>query len=208
MIHSRHETKLTGMNRAQVCVLEKRHQICFSGLLQAQDGGGLEAEIVLKVLGDLSHEALEGEFADEEVGGLLVAADLAQGHSAGAVSVRLLHRRRHDACEGERTMRKAHGKRTLTPPVLGALMRAAWTATKQLRNISGTASRHHCHNSPNASGTAFPRHKANKKRTREVPWWPASCEGPFHRCFFCETDKRQKRGSVNRETHAGSRYNT
>ena len=45
----------------------------------------------LEVLGDLPHEALEGQLADEQLGGLLVAADLAQGDGAGAVSVGLLH---------------------------------------------------------------------------------------------------------------------
>lgn len=42
----------------------------------------MEAEISLEVLGDLSHQALERQLADEQLGGLLVATNLPQSHSA------------------------------------------------------------------------------------------------------------------------------
>ena len=45
----------------------------------------------LEVLGDLADQALEGQLADEQLGGLLVLADLTQGHGAGPVAVGLLH---------------------------------------------------------------------------------------------------------------------
>ena len=45
----------------------------------------------LEVLGDLTNETLEGELADEELGGLLVATNLAQGDGTRAEAVRLLH---------------------------------------------------------------------------------------------------------------------
>ena len=45
---------------------------------------------MMKILGNLPDEALEGGLADEEVGGLLVLADLAEGDGAGAVAVGLL----------------------------------------------------------------------------------------------------------------------
>jgi hypothetical protein len=56
-------------------------------------GGGLPAPpgTHLEVLGDLAHQALEGQLADEQLGGFLVLADLTQGNSAGPVAVRLLH---------------------------------------------------------------------------------------------------------------------
>ena len=57
---------------------------------QGDDGRRLEAEVGLEVLGDLADEALEGELADEQLGGLLVLADLAQRDGARAVAVGLL----------------------------------------------------------------------------------------------------------------------
>jgi hypothetical protein len=67
-----------GVDGAQVGVLEERDQVGLNGLLQGTDGGALEAKVALEVLGDLTDEALEGELADEELGGLLVAADLTE----------------------------------------------------------------------------------------------------------------------------------
>ena len=43
----------------------------------------------LEVLGDLADEALERQLADQQLGALLVLADLAEGDGAGAVAVRL-----------------------------------------------------------------------------------------------------------------------
>jgi len=50
-------------------------------LFTHQDGVALEPQIVLEILCYLAHQPLEGRLADEQVGALLVAADLAQGHS-------------------------------------------------------------------------------------------------------------------------------
>ena len=58
--------------------------------LQSADGGRLEPEISFEILGDLPHETLEGQLADEQLGGLLVSPDLTESHSAGPVSVGLL----------------------------------------------------------------------------------------------------------------------
>ena len=78
------------MDGAEVGVLEEPDQVHLGGLLKGQDGGGLEAQVRLEVLRDLADEALEGELADEELGGLLVLANLAQGDGSGAVAVGLL----------------------------------------------------------------------------------------------------------------------
>lgn len=62
-------------------------KIYISGLgadLQGSDGGALEAEIGLEVLGDFSHQALEGQLADQQLGGLLVPTDLSKSHSTRA----------------------------------------------------------------------------------------------------------------------------
>ena len=53
--------------------------------LEGEDGGGLEAEVRLEVLGDLADEA-EGELADKELGGLLVLADLTESDGTGTIS--------------------------------------------------------------------------------------------------------------------------
>ena len=58
--------------------------------LKGTDGSALEAEVSLEVLGDLANQALEGQLPDQQLGGLLVPADLSQGHGAGAITMRLL----------------------------------------------------------------------------------------------------------------------
>lgn len=66
------------MDGAQVGVLEERDEVSLNGLLESTDGRGLEAEIGLEILGDLTDQTLEGELADQELGGLLVATDLTE----------------------------------------------------------------------------------------------------------------------------------
>lgn len=66
------------MDGAQVGVLEERDEVSLDGLLESADGGRLEAEVGLEVLGDFTDQALEGKLADEELGRLLVATDLTE----------------------------------------------------------------------------------------------------------------------------------
>ena len=86
-----HDRNTLGVDGAQVGVLEQTHKVSLSGLLKGKHGRPLKTEVALEVLGDLTHQALEGELADEQLRRLLVAADLAQGDGAGPVAVRLLH---------------------------------------------------------------------------------------------------------------------
>lgn len=85
-----HDRDTLGMNGAQVGVFEQSHQVGFSGLLEGKDSGGLEAEVGLEVLSDFTDEALERSLADQEIGALLVLADLTKSHSSRAVTVGLL----------------------------------------------------------------------------------------------------------------------
>ena len=78
------------MDGAQVGVLEQGDQVRLGGLLQGKDGLSAEAQVGLEVLGNLANQALERQLADQQLGRLLVLADLAQGNSARAVAVRLL----------------------------------------------------------------------------------------------------------------------
>ncbi len=50
--------------------------------LQSSDGCRLEAQIGLEVLSDLAHQTLERQLADQQLGRLLVATNLAQSNRA------------------------------------------------------------------------------------------------------------------------------
>ena len=86
-----HDGDTLGVDGAQVGVLEQTDEVSLAGLLESHDSRGLESQVSLEVLGDLSHQTLEGQLADEELSGLLVSPDLTESHSSGPVSVGLLH---------------------------------------------------------------------------------------------------------------------
>jgi hypothetical protein len=52
-----------GVDRSQVGVLKQSNEIRLTCLLQRSNGRGLETEISLEVLSDLTNETLEGEFS-------------------------------------------------------------------------------------------------------------------------------------------------
>ena len=79
------------MDGSQVGILEETDEVSLSSLLESEDGGRLETEISLEVLGNLTDKALEGQLADQELSGLLVLTDLTESDGTGPVSVRLLH---------------------------------------------------------------------------------------------------------------------
>ena len=102
----RHDGDTLGVDGTQVSVLEKTNEVSLGGLLEGKNGGSLEAEVTLEILSDLTDKTLEGELADEQVGGLLVTTDLTESDGSGAVTVGFL-----------------------TPPVAGADLRAALVAS-------------------------------------------------------------------------------
>ena len=79
------------MDGAQVGVLKESNQVSLAGLLQSHDGRALEAKISLEVLSDLTNKTLEGQLADEKLGGLLVTTDLTESDCSGPVTVRFLY---------------------------------------------------------------------------------------------------------------------
>ena len=85
-----HDGDALGVDGAEVGVLEESDKVGLGSLLQGTDGGALEAEVSLEVLGNLADKALEGQLADQELGRLLEAANLAQGDRSGAEAVGLL----------------------------------------------------------------------------------------------------------------------
>ena len=86
-----HDGHTLGVDGSQVGVLEQTNQVCLGSLLKRQHCRALEAEVGLEVLSNLTHQTLEWQLADEQLSGLLVLADLTQGHGTRAVSVGLLH---------------------------------------------------------------------------------------------------------------------
>ena len=85
-----HDGHSLGMDGAQVGVLEEADQVSLRGLLKGHDSGGLEAQVGLEVLGNLTNETLEGQLPDEELGALLVTTDLTESNGSGPVTMGLL----------------------------------------------------------------------------------------------------------------------
>ena len=79
-----------GVDGAQVGVIKQADLVDLASLLQSHDGGALETEISLDVLGDLTDQALEGELADQQLGGLLASPDRTESHYSWPVSVGVL----------------------------------------------------------------------------------------------------------------------
>ena len=82
-----HDGDSLGVDGAEVGVLEEADHVSLSGLLESEDGGGLESEVGLGVVGDLTDESLERKLSNEELGGLLVSSDLSEGDGTGLESV-------------------------------------------------------------------------------------------------------------------------
>ena len=85
-----HDGDPLGVNGAQVGVLKETNQVSLRGLLESHDSRGLETQVSLEVLSDLTDETLEGELADQELSGFLVTPDLTKSHCTGTVPVGLL----------------------------------------------------------------------------------------------------------------------
>ena len=86
-----HDGDPLGVDGAQVGVFKETDEVSLASLLKGHDGGALEPQVSLEVLGDLTDESLEGQFPDEELSALLVSPDLSQGDCAGPVTMRFLH---------------------------------------------------------------------------------------------------------------------
>ena len=75
----------------QVGVLKELHQVFLRCLLQRENGTGLEAKIMRPVnLRNFPNETAERDLSEQEVGGLLVFADLAERQRSRTVAVGLL----------------------------------------------------------------------------------------------------------------------
>jgi hypothetical protein len=86
-----HDSHTLGMNGTQISILEQSNQVSLGGLLKSKHRRALEAQIGLEVLRNLPHQPLERKLADEQLGGLLVLANLTKRHGSRPVAVGLLH---------------------------------------------------------------------------------------------------------------------
>ena len=86
-----HDSHTLGVDGTQVGVLEQSNKVSFGSFLERQNSGGLETEIGLEVLSNLTNKTLEGSLADKEIGRLLVLADLTESNSSRAITVGFLY---------------------------------------------------------------------------------------------------------------------
>ena len=86
-----HDGHTLGVDGSQIGVFEETDKVSLSSLLEGKHSSALETEIGLEILGNLTDQTLEGELADEQLGGLLVLADLTESHGTGPVTMGLLH---------------------------------------------------------------------------------------------------------------------
>jgi hypothetical protein len=85
-----HNGDTLGMDGTQVGVFEKTNQVSLSGFLKSHDSAGLETQVSLEILSNLTNQTLEGQFADQKFSGLLVTADLTKSHCTGTITMGLL----------------------------------------------------------------------------------------------------------------------
>ena len=122
-----HDGDTLGVDGAQVGVLKQTNEVSLASLLKGHDGGRLESEIGLEVLGDLTDETLEGQFPDEELGRLLVTTDLTESDGTGSVPMGLLD--------------SASGRGTLASSLGGQLFAGSFTSCGFTGGLLGTS---HC----------------------------------------------------------------
>ena len=75
---------------AQVGVLEKSDEVGLCRLMQRKNRVGLETNVFLEILRNLSHQTLKGFFADEQFRGLLVTANFTKSNRPRAVAMGFL----------------------------------------------------------------------------------------------------------------------
>jgi hypothetical protein len=63
------------MDGSQVSVFKETNEVGLAGFLECSDGGGLESQVSLEILGNLTNETLEGELSDQELSRFLVTTD-------------------------------------------------------------------------------------------------------------------------------------
>jgi histone H3 len=87
---SGHDSDSLGVDGAKIGVFEEGDEVSLGSFLEGKNSRALESKLLLELMGDFSHESLEGEFSDEEISGFLVFSDFSEGNCSGFESVGLL----------------------------------------------------------------------------------------------------------------------
>ncbi len=66
------------MDGGQVGVLKESNEVSLTGFLESSNGGRLESQVCLEILGNLTNKTLERELSDQELGRLLVTTDFTE----------------------------------------------------------------------------------------------------------------------------------
>lgn len=85
-----HDSDTFAMDGAQIGVFKQGDEVSFGSFLKGKDGSALKTQIALEILGNLTNQALEGEFANQKFSRFLVFTDFTKSDSPRAVTVRLL----------------------------------------------------------------------------------------------------------------------
>lgn len=91
--------------------------------LKGANGCRLETQIGLEILCNFTHQTLERQLADEQLGRLLVTTDLTQSNSSGTITMGLLHAtgggRRFTGCLGGQLLARSFASSGFTSGLLG-----------------------------------------------------------------------------------------
>ena len=123
-----------GVQGAEIRVLKEADELGLRRLLQREDCRRLEAEIRLHIMRNLTHKALERQFADEELRGLLLAPDLAESDRAGA-EAGLLRLALQAVDTLARRMHREHPRFLTTRPFAGSLLRTSHWSGESVRKM-------------------------------------------------------------------------
>ena len=85
-----HDRDTLGVDGAQVGVFKKTNEVSFASFLKSHHSRALETQISLEVLSDFSHKTLEGQLADQQLGGFLVTTNLTKSYCTRPVTMRFL----------------------------------------------------------------------------------------------------------------------
>ena len=85
-----HDGDALGVDGAQVGVFKQTNKVSLASFLKSHHSGALESQIGLEILSDFSHKALEGQLADQQLGGFLVTTDLTKSDCTWPVTMRFL----------------------------------------------------------------------------------------------------------------------
>ena len=86
-----HDRDTLGVDGAQVGVFKQTNKVSLASFLKSHHSRALETQICLEILSDFSHKTLEGQLADQQLGGFLVTTDLTKSDRTRPVTMRFLN---------------------------------------------------------------------------------------------------------------------